>query len=451
MWDSRIVPLLLRDEKREIEAKTVLAYLRDVPPVAPAGAGLEGDAREGASRATFDKGLLRTLQRRMRDWRALHGPEKEVFFPLQHVPGREAAVDFTHGTELSVTVQGVLLVHLLFELVLSFSGWTWVGLAFGETFEALLAGLQGAFWTLGGVTAVVRTDNLSAATHELKRSQGRSLTTRFKAVLDHHGTRSTRIKPGESHENGVVEQRHSGTKSAVAQALVIRGSRDFDSVAEYEAFVRAVVDSSHNRELDATKLALDRSALKPLPAARLPAYTTYTCAVAKWSTLRLAKRMYSVPARLIGHEVEVRQYPDTIDVFYRDKHVETMPRLRGAATARIDYRHIIWSLVRKPGAFARYRYREELFPSLTFRRAYDGLKQCRGDRADVEYVRILHLAASTMEATVEAALTTVLETGAAFDYAAVRAIASPAVPEIPVIAIPAPDLTTYDALLQGVA
>jgi len=268
------------------------------------------------------------------------------------------------------------------------------------------------------------------------------------SVLEHYGLKSTRIQPGESHENGVVEQRHRRTKRAVAEALVLRGSSDFPSVESYEAFVREAVARSLNDQV-ATRLAVEREMLRPLPASRVPSYTKYESTVRMWSTIRVGGRTYSVPSRLIGEEVEVKQHPDIVEVFYRNKLVETMPRLRGDRDAHIDYRHVIWSLVRKPGAFARYRYREELFPSLVFRRAYDALKAGRGDRADVEYVRILHLAASTMQATVEAALERLLATGGPLDYAAVRTIASPERPTVPVIAIPSPDLAAYDCLLAG--
>jgi len=388
------------------------------------------------------------LQRRLRDWRAIHGPEKEVFFEQVHVPGREAAFDFTHATELGVTVRGTLLVHLLFEFVLSFSGWTRVSLAYAETFEALVAGLQGALWDLGGAPEVVRSDNLSAATHELRLTGGRELTKRFQAILDHYGLRSTRISPGESHENGVVEQRHFRTKQAIAEALVVRGTRDFDSTKAYSAFVRDVIDRGHNRKV-ADALAMERATLRPLPSAPVPSYTTYRSRVRRWSTIRVGGRTYSVPSRLIGHEVEVRQHPDVVEVHYRGRLVETMPRVRGEGAARIDYRHVIWSLVRKPGAFAGYRYREELFPTLVFRRAYDVLRAARGDRADVEYVRTLHLAASTLEADVERALATLLERAEPFDYAAVKALASSEQPTVPAVAIPAVDLGAYDRLLGG--
>lgn len=433
VWESKVVPLLKADEKGELQATTVLEELQ----------------AKAADR--YDAGQLRTLQRRMRDWRALYGPDKEVFFPQEHPPGREAAMDFTHGTELGVTICGQPLKHLLFVFKLSFSAWTWICVAFGETFEALVTGLQGALWELGGVPEVLRHDNLSAATHELRLSGGRSLNKRFADVLHHyHQMGSTRINPGESHENGVAEKGNDLTKSKLAQALLVRGSRDFDSVAQYETFARTVVDRTHNgRRRVIEALAVERQHLRPLPAMPVPTYTKHSKKVRRWSTIRVAGRTYSVPSRLRDHTVEVRQYADVLEVRYANKVVETIPRLRREGDVRIDYRHIIWSLVRKPGAFARYRYREELFPTITFRLAYDALCNWHGERADIEYVRILHLAASTMEARVEGALAQRLQDAEPFDYAAVKALAKPEAVEIPDIKIAEPDFAVYDRLLGG--
>jgi len=431
VWESELVPLLVKDEERILEARTLLAEL------------------EKKHTGHFSEGQIRTLQRRVRDWRALHGPERAVMFPQEHVPGRECALDFTRGKELGVTIRGELFDHLLFELVLSFSGWTWACLAFSETFEALSMGLQGALWELGGCPEVARSDNLSAATHELKLTGGRTLTRRYRDLLEHYAMRSSRIRPGESHENGVVEQKHYRTKSALAQALVIRGSKDFASVEEYEAFVRKVVAASNRSR--GPKLALDREKLLPLPSSAVPFHTTFHPHVTCWSTVRVGGRIYSVPSRLIGHDVEVRQQPDTVEVFYTGKLVETMPRIRGDKPARIDYRHVIWSLVRKPGAFARYRYREELFPSLTFRRAYDALCERPTGRADIEYVRILHLAASTMESVVETSLATLLASGGEFDYVRVKQLAAPEPRTVPCVSIPKVDLTLYDRMLGETA
>ena len=429
IWPLEIEPLLQSDRKGVLEAKLVLAELCARHP------------------EHFHAGQERTLQRRFRDWRALHGPEPEVFFEQVAVPGREAAIDFTHATDLEVTIAGDAFPHLLFEFVLSYSGWSWVAVALGETFEALTAGVQGAVWALGGVPAVLRSDNLSAATHELKRSSGRDLTTRFRAVLEHYGLRSSRITPGRAHENGVAEQAHRRLKALVAQALVLRGHADFATVVVYETFVRAVVERWRNRAI-AERLIADRAALHALPPAAIPSYTIYLAVVRRWSTIRVAHRTYSVPARLMGHTVEARVHADLVEVRYRGQLVQSMPRLRGEDEHRVDYRHVIGWLVRKPGAFARYRYREDLFPSVTFRRAYDALQTTHGERADVEYLRILQLAALHGEARVTEALWAVMAAGR-FDYVAVQTRVAPPTPTIPTIHIPAPDLRVYDALLLG--
>ena len=429
VWASEVEPLLVADKDGKLEAKTLFAELCRRHP------------------AAFELGQLRTLQRRVRVWRAEQGPEKEVFFPQEHLPGRMASIDFTHATELAVTIAGVAFVHLFFELVLAFSGWRFVQLAFGETFEALLSGLQTALWELGGVPARVRLDNLSAATHELPRTGGRTLTKRFTDIVSHYGFEASRIQPGEGHENGVAEKGHDVLKGALDQALRLRGSREFRSVPEYLGFVGEVVDRLNDgRDV---KLAEERARFKPLPASRMPEYSRYTARVRKWSTVTIAGRIYSVPSRLKGHVVELRVFADVVELRFGDKLLETMPRLRADKGHRIDYRHVIWSLVRKPGAFAAYRYREDLFPTLVFRRAYDALREARGDRADVDYVRILHLAASTSERTVEAALCALLERKTAFDYAAVKALAQPDEPSIPALSIGSPNLAAYDLLLTA--
>jgi len=427
VWEKDVVPLLELDKDRKLQAKSVLKELRRRHP------------------GKFPRSTLRTLQRRMRDWRATSGPPKEVVFPQDHPVGREAAFDFTHCAELGVTIAGEVFDHLLFTLKASHGKWMYAELAFGETWEALSQGLQNAMWACGGVFEVWRHDNLSAATQELKRGSGRALTRRYQELLDHYGAKSTRIKPRKANENGIAEKANHLLKTALDQALRLRGHRDFASVALYTEFVRDVV-AEHNTE-HAVTIETERAALKPLPTSCLPDYTVFKSTVRSWSTVRVAGRNYSVPSRLIGHEVEVRQYADHLEVFFKDKLTLELPRLRGSDSTRIDYRHVIWSLVRKPGAFARYKFREELFPSMAFRRAYDALEKWRGERADIEYVRILHLAASTMEGPVERALAELLEAGQRFDYAAVKAIAVPQPVEVPVVTIGAVDLTQFDRLL----
>jgi hypothetical protein len=150
-------------------------------------------------------------------------------------------------------------------------------------------------------------------------------------------------------------------------------------------------------------------------------------------------------------EVEARLYANHLEVYYKGKLVAEMERLHGTQEARVDYRHIIHSLVRKPGAFARYRFREQLFPTETFKLAYDAICQWRGERADVEYVRILQLAATTMEADVDRALALLMENGHPFGFLDVRDLAAPVRPQMPfMVSLVAPDLKIYDALLAGV-
>jgi hypothetical protein len=160
VFESEIVPLLAMDDRRVLEARTLLAELERRHP------------------GCFSTRYLRTLQRRLREWRALHGPEQEVYFPQEHPPGREAAFDFTNCDDLGVTIGDEPFPHLLFELTLSYSGWRWQMVAASESFEATAAGVQGGLWELGGVSEVLRSDNLSAATHDLRRSRGRALNRR---------------------------------------------------------------------------------------------------------------------------------------------------------------------------------------------------------------------------------------------------------------------------------
>ena len=433
VWASKIEPLLEADTKAELEAKTLMQLLVDEEP------------------ERFSMNQLRSMQRRLRDWRALRGPDKEVYFEQLHEPGDEAGLDFTCGNELGVTIAGEPFPHLLFELVLIASTWVWACVALSESFEALISGLQRGLWELGGVPRQLVLDNLSAATHELGDNQGRSLNKRFADVCDHLGFEKVRrINVRRAHENGAVEQRHGRTKKLIRQALILRGSADFASIEDYERFVQQTLEHGHNRHI-AERLAEERARLRPLPLKPVPTYTIETPTVRRWSTIRVRSRTYSVPSRLIGHRVEIRVHPTTLELRYAGQLVEILTRLRGDKSHRIDYRHVIASLVRKPGAFANYRFREELYPTLTFRRAYDALVASRGDRADIDYVRILYLAAQTNESIVEAALARLLEAGERFDYATVEALARPREPECPVVRIPVPDLARYDALIGGVA
>ena len=294
VWEDEIEPLLRNDPTGKLKATTIIDWLAEQHP------------------GRFSASQLRTLQRRLQDWRALHGPDQEVYFPQVHPPGREAQFDFTHCGELKVTIAGQSYPHLLFQLILSHSGWRYAEVAAGETFLALQQGLQNALWTLGGVPEVVRSDNTSAATHELRSSRGRALNDNYAALLDHYGLRSTRINPGQSHENGVAEHAHYRLKDAIDQALILRGSRDFDTVDDYASFVRQMVE--RRNRLVQGKLEQELLCLRSLPPAPVPEYVNYQSKVRKWCAIQVAGHSYSVPSRLIGKEVQIRLYADWVEV-----------------------------------------------------------------------------------------------------------------------------------------
>lgn len=265
--------------------------------------------------------------------------------------------------------------------------------------------------------------------------------------LRHYKMEGDRNTPGNGHENGDVEQSHHRLKRALEQALLLRGGRDFESRQDYEVFLRKVIEGRNRGRWD--KYAEELARMEPLPLTRLAEYRMERVGVSVFSTIRSGKNVYSVPSRLIGECVDVRLYAETVEVFYAGERVCTMERLRGQGNARIDYRHVIFSLVRKPGAFARYRYREALFPSVTFRRAYDALTERLGGRADLDYVRILHLAATTTEASVEETLSTLLGQGELNRWEDVKEQIRPESPPVPTCQIPVVDLQAYDLCLEG--
>lgn len=409
-----------------LEAQTIFELLRSRPEV------------------TFPDGQLRSFQRGVRRLRAQVGPEREVMFPQEHRPGEYGQSDFTDMAELGVTIADEPFPHLWYHFVLPYSNWETGRVVFSETFEALVEGFQGAVWELGGVPKFHRTDNLSAATHDLGEGK-RAFNEKYLGVLGHYGVLPDANTPGRGHENGDVEQSHHRFKRAVEQALLLRGSRDFADRATYEAFLDKIT-IGRNRHREA-KLREEVAQMRPLPHFRLDDFRKERVPVRPTSTIRVASNVYSVPSRLMGEEVDVRLWADRLEVFYAGDRVLETHRLVGKGGARIDYRHVAASLLRKPGGFARYRWRDALFPSSTFRRAFDALEERLGGRADLEYVRILHLAATTLECEVEAALSELLAEGSLSDAAQVTARVRPERSEPPSSELEPPDLAIYDGCI----
>ena len=394
----------------------------------------------------YQAGQLRTLQRRIAAWRALHGPEQVVIFEQLHQPARMAQSDFTHMTDLAITLAGLPFPHLVYHLVLTYSNIEAVQICFSESFEALAEGLEGCLWQLGGVPHLHRTDNLSAAVHLLERSGRKQFSERYVALLAHYGMQPTTNNAGVAHENGDVEQSHFRFKQAVDQALRIRGSRDFADRAAYTLFLQELV-RKRNRTRQA-RWETERALLRPLPVLPLAPCRELHLRVSRFSTLRILLNTYSVPSRLIGTRLTVRVRAEVLELYVGTSLTLTLPRLHGRGQQRIDYRHVIWSLLRKPGAFAQYRYRDELFPALLFRQAYDRLQAAVPQQADREYLRVLHLAASTSQSEVELALSLVLESGTVPTSETVRALVEAprplVVPELSPVVL---DLKLYDQLL----
>ena len=393
----------------------------------------------------FLDGQVRTLQRRIKRWRALNGPAKETFFPQVHEPGNLAEMDFTWMSGLGVTIQRQRFDHLAFHFVLTYSNWEAGTVCFSESFESLSLGLQNALWELGGVPKRVRTDQLSAAVHQECRPG--EFTVRYQGLLRHYGLEAEKIRAGEAHENGDVEQRHNRLKRMVDQTLRLRGSRDFETRGDYEAFLRTLFARANRGRQPRVEEEL--RLLRRLPEVRLDDFRPYRLQVSSSSTIRVKRNTYSVDSRLIGEEITVRLYGEHLDVLYGQKTVERIPRLRGEHRHRICYRHIIDWLVRKPGAFENYRYRDDLYPTTRFRMAWDTLAKEKPARATKEYLAILHLAAKESECGVDDALRRLFDTGTEVTAAAVRTIVQTAVP-VPLptaVEVAETPLDIYDELL----
>src|SRR3954447_23672548 len=390
---------------------------------------------------------LRCLQRRIKQWRALEGPPKEVFFAQTHEPGRLAESDFTHMGTLGVTIAGEPFDHLVYHFVLTYSNWEAGTVCFSESFESLSEGLQNALWELGGVPRRHRTDRLTAAVNTDPEPE--MFTRRYQALMAHYGLEAQAIQPRRANQNGDVEQSHYRFKQAVDQALLLRGSREFVGRGEYQSFLRKLMAGRNGNRKE--RFAEERAVLSVLPARRLEMARRIKARVDSGSTIHVGGNTYSLPSRLIGESVEVHVRGETLEVWHGARKVDTLPRLRGRGKHRVEYRHVIDWLVRKPGAFEEYRYRDAMFPTSRFRIAYDVLKDRRPGPSVKDYLEILRLASQEGESGVDDALRLLLDAGQAPDGGAVTAVLSQgrrpaAVTEVLIVDV---DLRMYDRLLEA--
>lgn len=426
VWDQ--VQKRLKDEPR-LKAKTLFQWLQQSYP------------------GQFPDSTRRTFERRVSKWRALHGPGKNVFFSQQHHPGRLAASDFTVCNSLRVKIAGRQFDHTLFHCVLTYSNIESVSLCFSESFEALSEGIQKAFWEFGGVPQRHRTDSLSAAVRN--HSSRKTLTDRYTALMDHYGCKPERTNARCANENGDVESSNGHLKDRIDQALLLRGSRDFQSRADYVEFVEdLIVQTNLHRQKPFHE---EEQCLGELPDHRLDTDDVLQgITVSKSSTIQVRTNTYSVPSRLIGRKIDVRIGAEQIEVSYRGHRIQVMQRLFGKKGMSINYRHVIDSLRRKPGAFAGYRYREEMFPTSQFRIAYDVLCEVHTEPiADKKYIQILELAAKDSQDAVDDSLRLLIASNEPIEIDRVRALVQDAMslPGATDVQVEPPDLSEFDRLL----
>jgi hypothetical protein len=383
VWNTDLVPLL--EKNPTLQAITLLRHLQE--------------SYEGK----FPDKLLRTLQRRIQTWRAIHGPEKEIIFRQKHPPGWQGLSDFTSGNELKVTINGIDFPHLLYHFWLAFSGWEYAFvITGGESFTALAEGLQGALWALGGVPQTHRTDSLSAAYKNLSKSAQEDFTKAYEEFCKHYSMEATRNNKGVKHENGSVEVSHYHLKNRLDQALMMRGSKDFNSLEAYRDFVNEQVVKHNTRIQHLVKE--EKEFLKPLPKFKAQDFDVEFIGVPTTSIITIRQVHYSVPSKLIGTKLKVHIYDDHIECFFGSEKVISLKRLRwnkGPRPHSINYRHLIYALLRKPQAFRNYRFRDNLFPTFAFKIAWEMLDNQLDDRsACKEYVAILKLAAEYEESLI---------------------------------------------------
>ena len=432
VWETEVVPLLRGAPT--LMAVTLLRKLQDDHP------------------EQFADGMLRTLQRHVRQWRALEGPPREVFFPQDHAPGHRGLSDFTAMGALRITIAEAPFAHILYHFVLAFSRWEHAEVVEGgESFEALSKGLQNALWQAGGAPQEHRTDSLSAAFRNLAEEE--DFTARYTALLEHYGMVGTRNNRGVSHENGSVEASHRYLKEAIEQALLLRGHRDFEDRPAYEAFVREAVMRRNRR--NAAAFRIEHEQLQALPERRTTDFVEEEARVTRCGTFTVRHILYSAPSRLIGQRLKVRLYSDRLDCYVSGALVLTLARgSRSPVNGRgrvIDYRHFVDALRRKPQAFKGLAFRDALFPREAYRRMWEQLDARLTQRqACRTIVALLEMAArGGVEGVLAQRLETLLAAGELPDVERLREEFAPREAELPHVTVEMPPVGVYDALLPS--
>ncbi len=396
-------------------------------------------------------GVRRTMERRIRQWRAMNGKDRDVIFRQVQEPGRMGLSDFTEMSDLAVRVAGIDLDHRLYHFRLACSGFEHVHVILGgESYVALAEGLQNALWALGGAPLEHRSDSLSAAFRNLDREAREDLTSRYDALCSHYRMEPTRNNRGVAHENGAIESPHGHLKNSIRDALLMRGTIDFDDLAAYRSFLDEIVGRKNARNRQ--RIDAERAVLQPLPDNRTADYEHELVYVSTSGGFVLRKVFYTVPSRLIRHRPRARLYDDRVELFVGGTRVLTLVRGRPGPDGKhghvIDYRHVIHALRRKPMALLNLVYRDQLWPRDAYRHMFDHLCERLSERAAcklmVELLSIAH--ERGCEAQLAALLTDDLAADRLPDLKVLRERFAPDLASLPEVTVQLVPLTVYEAL-----
>jgi hypothetical protein len=397
-------------------------------------------------------GARRTLERRIRSWRARHGADQEVIFRQVHEPGRMGLSDFTDMADLGVTVASERLDHRLYHFRLAYSGFEHAHVILGgESYVALAEGLQNALWALGGAPLEHRSDSLSAAFRNLAKDAREDLTRRYDALCAHYGMDPTRNNRGVAHENGAIESAHGHLKKAVKDALLMRGVNEFEDLTSYRGFIDEIVSrkNAHNTK----RIEAERRMLQLLPGQRTCDYEETIVTITSSGGFTLRKVFYTVPSRLIGHRLRVRLYDDRPDLFIGGTALMTLTRGRVTTNGKhahvVDYRHVIHALRRKPLALLNLVYRDQLFPRDAYRRTFDRLLEKLPEKSACRLM--VDLLALAHDRGCEAELASILADDLAAnqlpDMTALRERFAPNPATLPEVTVRLAPLSDYEELL----
>ena len=416
----------LLHESPELQAKTILTYLIDKYP------------------DVYNESHTRSMQRKVKDLRyKLNANTKEVIFRQDIQPGKQSQSDWFWSNELNITIKGQSYKHLIFHFMLPYSKWEDIMFCESESFESLSKGYAQAVNKLGGTLPEHRTDNLSAATK--KEGSSRVFTDRWMQFMNHYGVTPSRNNPGVSHENGSVEKSHDLLRSAINQHLLLRKSRDFTSEEEYQEFVLKIVKKRNETRQE--KLGEELKSLQALPNRGWNDPKILNVRVSPSSTINVEGCAYSVQSQLISYHLKAYVYSEYIELFFNLEKIATIAKTK--EKHKIDYRHIIDSLVKKPNAFANYQYKNDLFPSLIFRKTYDSLKDTNPNEADKNYLKILQLAKCYGEQKIIEAIKECQQAGFTLIAKNVSEFLKPEQIVVPETFVLAPNLNDYNQLLSS--